>query len=140
MKTLFSGCLFVCFGAVFLVIGLFTLRANLNLVRVGRHATGTVVELVRSRDKDGDVVYYPIVQYTPDNGDRVTFKSNVGSSHAPSVGEKVQIVYNPQNPKQAAIDTFTDLWLLPVVFTGIGGLIVVGAGAGVFTFLWRRAV
>jgi Protein of unknown function (DUF3592) len=64
----------------------------------------------------------PVVQYDV-NGMTHEYKSSI-SSTSPSyrVGEKVGVLYRPRDPSSAQINTFTDRWLFPTVFTA-GGII-----------------
>ena len=54
-------------------------------------------------------------------GKRFTFRSWLSSSPpAYFVGEKVSVLYRPDNPAKAQINSFTDRWLFAVAFTGSG--------------------
>ena len=98
-------------------------------------AEGTVVDLIASRDSDGDTMYYPRVRFRTGAGDLEEFTGGVGSKPAAfDVGEGVRVLYDPERPGDARIDTFFQLWFLPlllggmgIVFAGIGGA---GIGAG----------
>jgi hypothetical protein len=92
-------------------------------------ATGTVVELVPrqscSEDDDGhrtcDWVYAPRIRFTTADGREVVFTSATASS-PPSYteGDSVQVRYLPSNPVGARVDSFSGLWLAPVIVGGIG--------------------
>jgi hypothetical protein len=93
-------------------------------------ATGTVVELVArqscSRDDDDRVttcswVYAPRVRFTTGDGREIEFVSSTASS-PPSYaeGDAVQVLYRPDRPADARIDSYADLWLAPTIVGGIG--------------------
>jgi hypothetical protein len=47
--------------------------------------------------------------------------SSTGWIHPPSFqkGQTVELYYDPQNPKEAVIDTFWELWFTNVLLTGL---------------------
>ncbi len=62
----------------------------------------------------------PVVDYEV-NGQRFSFQSAMSSSPpAYFVGEKVSVLYRPNNPASAQINSFTERWLFPIVFTAAG--------------------
>jgi len=62
----------------------------------------------------------PVVEYDV-KGNHFSLRSPI-SATSPSytIGEKVNVLYRPRDPSAAQIDTFTDRWLFPSMFTGIG--------------------
>jgi hypothetical protein len=132
----------VLFGSLFGGIGLLLLAictVNISHTREflaeAETATGTVIELVkrRSRDSDGYATdyYYPVVEFTAFNGDLYQFESQTGSS-PPSVqvGEAVEIIYDPENIKDARIRGFFSLWGFAFIF-GLVGTIYILVGSGI---------
>src|SRR3974390_1194455 len=122
-------------NAVFLTIGLLTLgigswiaAGTLRLQRNGVAAEGHVIRL----DRGSKGARFPVVEFQTQSGESVTFKSRSGSS-PPSfrVGESVPVLYNPNDPQHASINTSWQLWggafiavILGVVFTSIPGAVV----------------
>lgn len=124
-------------GSIFAVIG--TLMAggaiwawthNESYVRDGIEVRGTVIDLDYSRDSDGDGSYRPVVRFTDREGQSRVYYSNTGSN-PPSYtrGEEVTLYYLPDQPERALIDSFTERYLLPLIF-GIFGLVFGGIGYG----------
>jgi hypothetical protein len=73
-----------------------------------RRAQGTVVELLRRRSPDGDVVF-PLVSFVTASGERVSFTAKPGG--APRyVNDTVAILYHPDHPQDALIDTPSRRW------------------------------
>jgi hypothetical protein len=124
-------------AVVFTSIGLASgLAAGIGAAVIGasisgdRHIDGTVVDL--SHEGKG---YRPVVQFVPPDSAPVRFTSSLGSSPpAFRVGEHVEVRYNPDNPQDASIDQYWQLWFLPTLF-GIFSVsfLVVGIGFGVAT-------
>jgi hypothetical protein len=62
----------------------------------------------------------PVVEYDI-KGKHFLFRSSISAtSPTYTIGEKVNVLYRPRDPSAAHIDTFTDRWLFPSMFTGIG--------------------
>jgi hypothetical protein len=99
-----------------------------------REVEGTVIRIDRSELR-GRSSFRPIVSYQI-NGKAFQLKSDIGTSHqAYRVGEKVTVLYKPENPARGRIKSFSELWALPLIFGVIG---TVFAGAGVWQ-LFRGA-
>jgi hypothetical protein len=84
----------------------------------GETTTGTVTELAESTTEDGCCVYSPVVEYMVD-GQKYTFES-MNASDPPSyrIGQQIEVIYNQASPSKGAINSWTELWLVP----GILGL------------------
>ncbi|MEZ0224960.1 MAG: DUF3592 domain-containing protein [Alphaproteobacteria bacterium] len=90
----------------------------------GTRAAGRVVSMESSRDSDGDIAYYPVVEFTDGKSRTVRFKDHFGSSH-PSyrTGDDVKVLYLEDMPQPTAvIDRGWMNWLLPGGLGGVGVL------------------
>lgn len=99
-------------------------------------APGRVVEIIERREyiNEQDRVvqdfYYPVVEFVSADGRSHTVHLTEGSS-APQheVGAEVTVLYNPEHPLEARIQSFGSsalMWVLPGI-TGILGLAFLGA-------------
>lgn len=133
---------------VFVVVGVGMLAGTFFLYRnttaflgEAKIATGTVVELRQSRSGDADT-YRPVVRFSTQEGEDITFTSSAGSKPpAYSKGEKVEVLYPPSLPAQARIKGFFSLWGAPAILGGLGSIFFL-IGAGFFlvaTFSRRKA-
>ncbi|HEX9807847.1 MAG TPA: DUF3592 domain-containing protein [Alteraurantiacibacter sp.] len=132
------GAIFTPIGLLFAGIGGWFFAADQELAGSGLRTPGRVIEVVGSRDSDGDTVYRPVVEFVGADGQRHIFTGSVGSnppSH--SVGEQVEVIYAPGNPGDALLDSFTERYLFPLVFGGMGALFAT-IGAGMLTAYFRR--
>jgi hypothetical protein len=91
-------------------------------------ADGVVIGLEREQDADGDTTYYPRVQFEAE-GRSYQFKGQVGSGYGTfSVGEQVEVLYDPADPDRARINSFVQLWFFPM-FLGVLGAVFTAFGA-----------
>lgn len=101
-------------------------------------ASGTVIELVERvshSDEGTSVVYAPRVQFRTSAGEERIFLSDTGSNPpAFAPGDPVEVLYNPDHPADARLNTFWQLWLGPVICVGIGIVFLVFA-TGFFILL-----
>jgi hypothetical protein len=137
----------IAFGAVFLVVGLVLAGMSVSFLVDAERARGTVVALEWRKDDTGtsrkkrgsdEPVAYPVVEFTSADGTSRTFRSSTGSN-PPSYaeGERVEVLYRAASPEDARINGFASLWLLPLIFGGIG-LAIAGVGTAVATAgRWR---
>lgn len=108
--------------AVLTIVAVLLSRESFELAFQGEKTTGQVIGLVQSTDSEGDTLYSPVATFTV--GDRKLQIEGMTASYPPAyrVGQEVEVVYNPQNLNKAAINKFSELWLLP---TMIGGTVAV---------------
>ncbi|WUQ40502.1 DUF3592 domain-containing protein [Streptomyces sp. NBC_00234] len=130
----------IAFGSLFLVVGLILAGVSVSFLANAERAPGTVVSLEWRNDDNGvsrkkrgndKPAAYPVVEFTSADGTPRTFRSSTGSN-PPSYeeGERVEVLYRANSPEDARIKGFASLWLLPLIFGGIG-LVIAGVGTGV---------
>lgn len=78
-------------------------RQEQEQLRGWRRADGTVVELLKRQSPDGDVVF-PLVSFVTTSGERVSFTARPGDSPR-YVNDTVAVLYHPDHPQDARIDT-----------------------------------
>jgi translation initiation factor IF-1 len=124
--------IFSLLGGVFLAIGLFQVVGAAAFKSKAESAEGVVVEIERRSDSDGSS-YYPIVRFTPKNGEEIEFTGGIGSS-PPSfkTGQKVKVLYDPRNPESARIDAFFEMYGFGGIFAFVGFVfLAIGLGMGI---------
>lgn len=138
----------IAFGAVFLMVGLVLAGVSVSFLADAERAQGRVVALEwrddvggssrRTRDNDRPAAY-PVVEFTSADGTPRTFRGSAGSN-PPSYekGERVEVLYRADSPEDARINGFASLWLLPLIFGGIG-LVIGGIGTVVAVVGRRRS-
>lgn len=132
------GGVFTPMGLLFAALGGWFYLQDRSFAENGLRAQGTVVDVVGSRDSDGDYTYRPVVEFSDSAGERRRFVSRVGSSPPSySTGERVNVIYEPWSPDNAIIDGFVDRYLFPVIFMSLGTLFA-AIGGGLFFAMFRR--
>jgi hypothetical protein len=128
-------------GWLFLLLGLgllagagYAASRTAAFLRIAASADGTVVDLVESVSTDSDGrrsrTYRPVVEFAPASGAVRTFTSSSGSSPpAYDVGERVTVLYDPQNTHDARLKGTFSLWGVAIILGGIG-LVFGGIGGG----------
>jgi hypothetical protein len=135
----------------FLILGIILLCAgtaygvtSLWFVKNGNSAAGTVIEL-KKIDLSGSghqgTAYAPVVEFTNSKGETITFTHRISGNINPGPGQntkppyqkgdKVTVLYDPQNPEDATLRDPVSLWLFPAAFLGIGMLLLLGVWNGV---------
>ena len=139
VKLVFFG-----FGFIWIAFGAFFFIDAKFFSSKGYEATGTVVDLKKVRrlstSSSGSTshvtTYYPVVRYQTKEGKNVTFTSLSGSYPAPyKRGDRVTILYDPENLKRARIKSFSSMWLAPILGFGIGGILFV---TGSVILMWGK--
>ena len=116
-------------GVIFLAVGIFMFVRDANLNKNCKKETqATVVDMEEefSADEDTEYMYYPIVEYKA--GDRtVKAKMDQGSSTpAYDIGEKITILYNPENVEQFKVKGEKATGIISFVMMGLGVLVTIG--------------
>jgi hypothetical protein len=111
-------------GLILLLLGLANFYATRNFIKVARRANGKVVglELHESRSRRGSsrMSYYPVVEFAINGAEKV-FESKSGSNPAAySVGDGVEVLYDPVNISDARINSFSSLWFAGTIFVSAG--------------------
>jgi Protein of unknown function (DUF3592) len=124
---------FLGVGVLLLVVGAVVALFTARFIAGAERADGTVVDLVLSDsgddEDDQDVVYRPVVRFTTAEGRAVEFVSSLGSSPpSHSKGDSVEVLYDPDDPNDARLSDFLDLWFDALLAGGLGlGFTVVAA-------------
>jgi hypothetical protein len=152
MHYIHSKVLIVLLSIIFLIIGLGLLYFSKNsfvssqqFVKNSITASGTVIDIIQQTNTNhtnGSInyTYAPKVSFTANDGKAYTFiPSTSGSSSSYHDGERVEILYNPLNPYDANIDSFWDIWGLPIILLVMGiGFSIIGVLGIIFPKWFAR--
>ena len=129
------GVSFMLLGALFVALSANMIISNQHFEQRAMSVKGKVIGYNKhlSTDDDGvsTLMYTPTFRYEV-NGKTYTQPSdNSANSETYKINETVDLLVDPQNPKQYVINSFTEQWDLPMVF-GIMGIAFVMMGFLVF--------
>ena len=121
-------------GVAVLMLLIAALSSISNIRKINREEStpGRVTDVrmersyVNEEDRVVEEYYYPVVEYVASDGKRRELKMSEGSSSpAYEVGDEVVVLYEPDHPIEARIQSMSSsigMWILP----GITGIIGIG--------------
>ena len=116
-------------GVLFLLIGLRLFMRILRFLARSVTTQATVVD-IDVTDSDG-LSYSPVLRFTTADGRSVQFVHQYGHDEVRwEIGELMRVVYDPDDPDDARLDTFAGRYLGTIVTTSIG-LVFLGVGAAI---------
>ncbi|PBJ09034.1 DUF3592 domain-containing protein [Flavobacterium sp. ACN6] len=130
---------FLIIGAALLTGAFFLYQNKSAFLEKAVSVQGTVIEMVAKRS-DNSTTYSPVISFKTKSGQEITFSSSI-SSNPPSysVNETVEVLYNPADPKEANINTFSSLWIGPLILGGIGIVFfLIGSLSILFGYLKKK--
>lgn len=131
--------LFTLVGFAMLAGAFWAYSSTSSFLKQAETADGIVFELLASRS-DNSTTYRPVVQFIDQQGQFIEFVSSTGSNPASySQGEQVKVLYLPERPSNAKINSFFSLWGVAIILAGIGAVFfLIGVGIIMFTRLKSR--
>lgn len=133
------GRIFMTVGLLMIGVAAYFVYSNRQFEQRARPVQGTVVDFqsyVSTNDNSSTTMYKPVFEYVF-NGKTYTYVSTTSSSSPEfEVGEKVNILVNPQNPEDVLVDSFLEKWLISLIL-GIMGTFFTGMGYVAYRVLGR---
>ena len=130
--------IFIGMGLVFIAIGIVATIGSRRFLAIAAEAEGRIVDYSENRDINDDrTMYRAVVEFTVD-GETRRFSANTSSSVKPRLGRRVNVLYNPDNPDNARIKSWSALWMLPTIFLAMGGVFLL-LGAAMWYIVARQA-
>ncbi len=127
---------FFAIGIIMQIGAIVSYQNTNSFIAKSTKAEGMIIDLVRADSR----TYKPVVRFNAQDGELVEFTSSVGTSPPSySIGEKVEVRYLSNEPKNAIINDFLTLWLAPLIFSGLGIIfILIGSGFAVSLFFIQQ--
>ena len=118
------------FGIIFVLSGIVMVFNRILFLNNAITVQGEVISLQKEITKDNDnhtsIIYKPEVKFQTKSGEVITFVSKVGSNPPSfSVGRIIEVVYNPEYPNNAELNSFLSLWFVQMVFIALGVIFIV---------------
>lgn len=109
--------LFLGVGIVVIIIVLVWAGINYQFVKQATSAQGEVVKL----NSGGS---HPEIKFTTQDGKEIEYPQS-GLIFGYKIGDKVEVLYDAQNPQRASINTFGAIWGFPVLVLTLGLIFVI---------------
>jgi hypothetical protein len=139
LRAAFAGILLFVIGLA-IAGGVYQVnRQEQERARGWLRADGTVVELLKRRSPDGDILI-PLIAFKTASGERVSFTVNAGGRESTYyVSAAVPVIYAPDHPQDALIDPRARRWTRNALAGG-GALILIGLGGYVawYASRWQK--
>jgi uncharacterized protein DUF3592 len=138
LRLVFS--IFFAIGLGLLIGSYFTVRHTRHFLQIAISAPGVVVDnIYRESSSSGNQgpswSYYPHIRFQTTDGQKIDFVSSTGSNPPSySVNEPVNVLYDPQQPYTASLNSFGSLWGATIVLVILG---VAFTAPGIGWFLWK---
>ncbi len=126
------------FMVIFIILGLIAVHFGFKihnkiktLRKYGIKTHGTIIRYERHRgNKPNETFVLPVVLFYTNSGEKIIFEGHINNSsflkNICKTGEEVEVIYNPNAPKDAMINSFAEIWFFPLLLWVIGfGFIVV---------------
>lgn len=137
MRLVFS--IFFVVGVGLLVGSFFTIQHTRNFLKTAVPAQGVVVEMLFSQSHNNQGTswsYYPHVRFRTADGRDFDFVGSVGSNPPSySVNQPVTVLYDPDQPSKASLNSFGSLWVTTIILVSMG-LLFIAPGTGFM--VWKR--
>jgi hypothetical protein len=117
----------ILIGAAFLALAAIIGRNTWTFLAGARTAQGIVVGVEPDEDGEGS---FPVISFTTPDGKTHRFRGALAASLSPQPGERVDVVYHPNEPSSAKVKGLLSLWMGPLVAGGFG-VAIVGVGLAV---------
>jgi hypothetical protein len=115
-KKRFLHVIALCLGLCLFATSVFLYYKTAYFVSNSVVTEGIVERYAESTDEDD--IPGAIIEFETSNGDIILFEDN--DAQIPSIGEKLEVIYNPSNPSKARINRWLALWSLPLITFCIG--------------------
>ncbi|MBS1795309.1 MAG: DUF3592 domain-containing protein [Acidobacteria bacterium] len=134
---------FALAGSGLIVAAVRELALKLRRRKYFRRTTGSIVRVERERHRrrPGEIRrrvaqyrFFPVVKFRNEAGAEIVFRSETGDGGRVSkyrVGQRLPVVYDPDDRVPPMIDTFAGVWL-PVVFLLLAGIVFAGGALTIF--------
>jgi hypothetical protein len=113
---------FYIVSTIAIVLGTALLRKSRDLRKRGKVATAVIIENVGKTGSRTGMYYYPIVRFATESKEFVTHEMITGYNPAKPEGTEVEILYDPLDPKKAAVNSKFEMNVLPKIMIALGSL------------------
>ncbi len=136
------GLIFMSIGMVMLGVVFYLLYTHQQFEKNALTVKGTVVEFQsyesRNKNSSSTTMYTPVFEYEF-KGKKYTYVSTSSSNIKEyEVGERLDILVDPENPSEVLVNSFMEKWFLPLLL-GFMGALFTGLGYLAFAVLGKKS-
>jgi hypothetical protein len=126
MIDLFFSYFLLLVGFALSIFGLLMLGQSALRIIKWKTGFGNIVRY-KTHYSDGQKYYFPYVSYTTSWGESFTFESQQGrGTKNRKENKRVSVLYNPSNPEDAQIKSWSNLWMFPSFILGLSSAFIIG--------------
>lgn len=96
-------------------------------IRTAHKVQGKVIRLAEKSVKGGGYDFFPVFLFTTSTGEEVTVTQTTNIPRL-KTGAVVEVLYQPQNPKNAKVNSWVNFYLFPTLMV----VFAIGLGATAF--------
>lgn len=123
MEPLIGYVLGLIVGLVLLGVAAFLYIKARNFVNAAQKTKGTVVRM-EPRTRKGGTSYVAVFEFRSLDGQTITVLDTVAARPPRhQVGQAVDVVYDPANPRDARLDSTSTLYMMPIIIGVVGGML-----------------
>ncbi len=113
-------------SSVFIAIGAILWKKGDHLLFIGKKTQAVIFRNNYQSSGSGGGLYYPVIRFKTESDEWITHELSTGHSPARPEGKKLEVIYDPEDPSNVALNNKFQLEILPrlMVSAGIVGLIV----------------
>jgi len=113
--------LMIVLSIIFMGIGVVSAIRTFLFLHSAVPETGEIIKLIERKNYKKDTLYTPVFTFRDHNGNIHTVFSAMASHHpVGNAGDRIAILYNPDNPKHAEVNSFVSIWGFSAIFGGLG--------------------
>jgi hypothetical protein len=139
-STFIYGLLLLFWGSVFGFLSIKGVMDTCSFLTTATPAQGTVIELLKNsatkpKQRETYYNYRLLVEFTTKQGKATKFESKASNNlPAYTEGEQVEILYNPESPQSAVINSWGEIWGGLTIAIGVSSVCVLFGGWLMFMF------
>lgn len=143
IQTLIVGtllALLLLLSGSFFIYGSWSIYKTARFLPTSTRSPGIVARIVlHPQSRAEPPGYSPVIAFVASDGTPHSFESQLRRYPAGfEVGEKVYVLYAPNDPETAKLDTFAELWFEPSLFALLGGIFFSGLAYGSYAEYVKR--
>jgi len=135
------GIIFMSIGSIMLAVVIYLVTSNYKFMQRAIPVQGKVIDYqsYESRDDDGryTTMFTPIYQYAFKGKSYTHISTTSTSSKDYLIDDAVEILVDPQDPKEIVINSFMEKWFLSILF-GFMGTLFSGLGFMAYRLLGNK--